>query len=102
MRKLWVQRVFVGLILAFPLLMSGTWTQSLGQTSAFLPMIPAVLAVEMFLVGGLVLGLRERRRLFANLELVRAGMDKSARRPSGALVGPIGVGKSPAYQTIKR
>lgn len=102
MRKLWVQRVFVGLILAFPLLMSGTWTLSLGQTSALLQMVPAIVAVEMILVAGLVVGTKERRRLFANLELVRAGMEESARRPSGALVGPIAVGKSPVYHTIKR
>jgi len=90
MRHHGVRRVFVGLILAFPLLLSvvaASPNQGVlsGAVQAGLP----VVAVELVLVGGLLFVRRERRRLLVELDAARTAMSPGrtvVSRPSPALV----------------
>lgn len=63
MRNQWARGVVLGLVLAFPVLMSAT----AGSITTVAP----VLAVETVLVGGLVFASRERRRLLVEMDAAR-------------------------------
>lgn len=84
MRHTWVRRVFIGLILAFPLLMSVAAAPTERGVRSALPIV----AVELVLVGGLLFARRERRRLLVELEAARTAAPRRVvvSRPSAALV----------------
>ena len=96
MHHQWVRRVFVGLILAFPLLISVVAAPSPGSVSRGLQAVMPIVAVETVLVGGLVFARRERRRLLVELDAARTSPNRIASRPSAALVKT----KAPAWRSV--
>jgi len=88
MRNRWTRRLFVGLILAFPLLItlvSSTSSDQLNSTSEISQAVLPVAAVEAVLVGGITFAARERQRLRVELDAVRGTPRWIISRPASTL-----------------
>lgn len=96
MRNHWARRVAVGLILAFPLLLSVVASPTPLSLARGLEAAPPILAVETVLVGGLLVARRERRRLLVELDAARTMATRAASCPSGALVKT----NTPAWRSV--
>jgi hypothetical protein len=91
MRDRRVRLVFLGLILAFPLMMIGVAPAASGRTSGGVASEGwPLLSVELLLVGGLVFAGRQRVRLLAGAATApRSALHHSRRRAESRTAVPM-------------
>lgn len=98
MRNRWARRVCVGLILAFPVLMTVAASSAVpAEAARGARGLAPVVAVEALLIGGLVFAGRERRRLLVEMDAAR-----TQPRRITSLAGPKLALKPFFFSLIKR